>query len=67
MELLKSTYHLDGDGAMVSTVVKLNTGLRNVDPEAHLGQARQIIESDPGSRCRSNPRIPHPVKRPRDG
>lgn len=49
---------VDDDGAMVSTVVKLNTGLRNVDPEAYLSQARQIIESDPGSsRSLSHPEM----------
>jgi hypothetical protein len=31
---------------VVSTMVKLNTGLRSVDPDAYLRQARQIVESD---------------------
>ena len=34
---------------VISTIVKVQTGLRNVDPEAYLRQARQIIESDPSS------------------
>jgi len=34
---------------VVSSIVKVNTGLRNVDPEAYLRQARQIIETDPSS------------------
>ncbi len=34
---------------VVSSIVKVNTGLRNVDPDAYLRQARQIIETDPSS------------------
>lgn len=32
--------------AVVSAMVKVSTGLRNVDPDAYLRQARQIVESD---------------------
>ncbi len=34
---------------VISTIVKTVTGLRNVDPDAYLKQARQILERDPGS------------------
>lgn len=34
---------------VVASVVKVSTGLRNVDPDAYLRQARQIVESDPSS------------------
>jgi hypothetical protein len=36
----------DDQRSVVSTMVKLNTGLRSVDPDAYLRQARQIVESD---------------------
>ncbi len=36
-------------GPVVASIVKVNTGLRNVDPDAYLRQARQIIEVDPSS------------------
>ena len=32
--------------AVVSAMVKVSTGLRNVDPDAYLRQARQIVESE---------------------
>ena len=32
--------------AVVSAMVKVGTGLRNVDPDAYLRQARQIVESE---------------------
>jgi hypothetical protein len=38
---------LDDLRSVVSSIVKVNTGLRNVDPDAYLRQARQIIETDP--------------------
>lgn len=34
---------------VISAVVKVNSGLRSVDPAAYLRQARQILESDPAS------------------
>lgn len=34
---------------VISAVVKVNSGLRAVDPEAYLRQARQILEADPAS------------------
>ena len=34
---------------VISTIVKTVTGLRNVDPDAYLRQARQILERDPGA------------------
>lgn len=40
---------LDDIRPVVSAIVKVNTGLRNVDPDAYLRQAHQIIESDPSS------------------
>lgn len=40
---------LGDERAAVSAIVKSQTGLRNVDPEAYLRQARQIIEADPSS------------------
>ena len=36
-------------GPVVSSIVKVHTGLRDVDADAYLRQARQIIESDPSS------------------
>jgi hypothetical protein len=38
-----------GLNPVVSTIVKTSTGLRQVEPDAYLRQAQQIIESDPGS------------------
>jgi hypothetical protein len=35
--------------AVVSMIVKLSTGLRNVDPDAYLRQAREIVETDASS------------------
>lgn len=35
--------------ASISAIVKVNAGLRNVDPDAYLRQARQILEADPSS------------------
>lgn len=32
--------------SVVSAMVKISTGLRNVDPDAYLRQARQIVEAD---------------------
>ena len=34
---------------VVSSIVKVNSGLRNVDPDAYLRQARQIVEADPSA------------------
>lgn len=34
---------------VISAVVKVNSGIRSVDPEAYLRQARQILEADPES------------------
>lgn len=34
---------------MIGAVVKVNSGIRSVDPEAYLRQARQILEADPES------------------
>lgn len=34
---------------VISAVVKVNSGLRAVDPDAYLRQARQILEADPAS------------------
>lgn len=34
---------------VISAVVKVNSGLRTVDPDAYLRQARQILEADPAS------------------
>ncbi len=35
------------DNDVVSSIVKVHSGLRTVDPEAYLRQARQILEADP--------------------
>jgi hypothetical protein len=35
--------------ASISSIVKVHAGLRNVDPEAYLRQAQQILTSDPAS------------------
>ncbi|MEO6571042.1 MAG: hypothetical protein ABIO83_05795, partial [Ilumatobacteraceae bacterium] len=43
-------FEISGDlRAVVSAIVKVSTGLRNVDPDAYLRQARQIVESDGSS------------------
>jgi len=39
----------DDRNDVISAVVKVNSGLRSVDPEAYLRQARQILEADPES------------------
>ncbi len=36
----------DNQLAVVATIVKVSTGMRQVDPEAYLRQAREIVEAD---------------------
>ena len=49
---------LGDERAAVSAIVKTRTGLRNVDPDAYLRQARQIIEADPAaSRGATHPEL----------
>ncbi len=36
----------ENERAVIATIVKVHTGLRQVDPDAYLRQAREIVESD---------------------
>lgn len=39
----------DDRNDVISSVVKVSSGLRTVDPEAYLRQARQVLEADPAA------------------
>ncbi|MCP4222476.1 MAG: M48 family metalloprotease [Actinomycetia bacterium] len=39
----------DDPNASISSIVKVNAGLRNVDPEAYLRQAQQVLAADPSA------------------
>ncbi len=40
---------VDDDNDVISSIVKIHSGLRTVDPEAYLRQAERILEADPTS------------------
>ena len=49
---------VDDDNDVISSIVKVHSGLRTVDPEAYLRQAQQILEADPtSSRAWTHPEL----------